>query len=84
MADDVTPLVGKREGKEREREKRQVRTVVPDIGYTVPSLSWVVAMAHRDYAIHRRIYLMYRKQFLDTSRLPDCFLTAIASPLVRY
>lgn len=70
MADDVTPLTG-----EREKERETGLYGVPDIVYTVPSLSWVVAMAHRDYAIHRGIYLRYRQQLLDTSDLSDYFLT---------
>jgi len=57
VADDVTLLAGKRE-KERERETGPYG--VPDIDYMMPSLSWVVAMAHRDYAIYREIYLGYR------------------------
>lgn len=41
----------------------------PDIGdYTVPSLSWVVAMAHRDYIVHRGIYSRCRRRFLPTRR----------------
>lgn len=61
------------QAKERKRETGSYG--VPDIDYTVPSLSWVVAMAHRDYAIHRGIYLRYREQLLDTSDLSDCSLT---------
>lgn len=70
MADDVTPLAGK-----REKERETGPYGIPDIDYMVPSLSWVVAMAHRDYAIHRGIYLSYRQQLLDTSDLSDCSLT---------
>lgn len=45
--------------------------------YTVPSLSWVVAMAHRDYIVHRGIYSRCRRRFLPTRR----FLIAGDSPV---
>lgn len=75
VADDVTPSASKREEKERKREREAGSYGASDIGYTIPSLSEVVAMAHRDYVIHRGIYLRRRRQFLDTSRLLDCSLT---------
>ena len=67
MADDVTRFKrAKTRGKENERGNIVRGTGHRD--YTVPSLSWVVAMAHRDYIVHRGIYRRCRRRFLATRR----------------
>lgn len=78
MADDVTPFKASENPKRREIRAEGTSYEAPDIGdYTVPSLSWVVAMAHRDYIVHRGIYSRCRRRFLPTRRFLIAGLVAM-------